>query len=247
MTNETQGFTGRTEKITIESRFLGESRQIKIYLPHNYSPLFSYPVLYANDGSDYMSLGRMLTMLNQRFAPGGSRPFLAVFVPVDKKVRTEEYAPYGERHEAYVRFFAEELVPLIDDRYSTIPLASARGLIGSSLGATAALHTYLRYPRMFQILLLQSGAFLAPSLEAVRNGDFLHGLHCHQMVGLKETAFPLGNGTVLNFVEANRQMKDLLREKGAEVDYHEYDGDHTWGTWQQDLPHALDYFAKHSS
>ncbi|GIM47514.1 hypothetical protein DNHGIG_30630 [Collibacillus ludicampi] len=247
MTNDTQILTGKTEKLAITSRFLGETRQVKIYLPHTYSPLYSYPVLYANDGSDYMSLGRMLTLLNKRFTPQKATPFLVVFVPVDKNIRTEEYSPTGERNEAYIRFFAEELVPMIDEKYSTIPLASARGIIGSSLGATAALHTYLQYPRMFQILLLQSGAFLESSLQAVRNRESHHGLHCHQMVGLKETAFQMSNGTILNFVDANRKMKDLLQSKGAQVEYSEYDGDHTWGTWQQDLPHALDYFCKHSS
>jgi enterochelin esterase-like enzyme len=236
--------TGTVERVLVPSRFLNETREVHIYLPHNYSPLYKYPVLYINDGWDYMMMGRMISMLNERFQDRFASRFLAVFVPVDKSQRRDEYHPEGALHEAYLRFFADELVPAIEDKYSAFPLGPARGIMGSSLGATAALHAVLHYPRKFHYLALQSGAFRNTSFEMVEGRRDLATVPVYQVVGLQEDKFE-SNGKIFDILDANRRMRDLLKAQGVDVDYAEYDQDHTWGFWQEDLPRALDHFVKH--
>ncbi|WP_157729535.1 alpha/beta hydrolase [Tumebacillus algifaecis] len=239
---------GIVERVEIPSRFLGETREIHVYLPHNYSPLYKYPVLYINDGSDYESMGRMISLLNERFQNRQARRFLVVFVPVDKSVRREEYHPAGSKHQAYVRFFADELVPTVEERYAAFPMGPARGILGSSLGATAALHTLLTYPRKFHYLALQSGAFQDASYEGVTaKGRELATVPIYQVVGLQEDRFQSASGKVIDILGQNRKMRDLLQSAGVDVNYAEYDKDHTWGFWQEDLSRVLDHFARHTS
>jgi len=246
MSSTMQG-TGTVERVEIKSRFLGETREVHVYLPHNYSPLYKYPVLYINDGSDYMMMGRMITLLNERFQSRHADRFLVVFVPVDKAVRREEYHPNGSKHEAYIRFFAEELVHAIEERFAAFPMGPARGIMGSSLGATVALHTLLAYTRKFHYLALQSGAFRDATFQAVEGRRDLATVPVYQVVGLQEDQFEASNGKVLDLLKINRDMRDLLSAQGVSVEYAEYDKDHTWGFWQEDLPRALDHFVRHVS
>ncbi|HEU4964598.1 MAG TPA: alpha/beta hydrolase-fold protein [Bacilli bacterium] len=245
--SNTEQLTGTVEKVQVASRFLDETREVHVYLPHNYSPLYKYPTLYINDGADYMTMGRMISLLNKRFEDRHALRFLVVFVPVDKSIRTEEYSPKGSRHEAYLRFFADELVPAIEEQFTAFPMGPARGIMGSSLGATAALHTVLAYPRKFHYLALQSGAFREPSLEAVQGRRDLATVPVYQVVGLQEDRFETAKGTIFDILAANRNMREALEAQGVEVEYAEYDADHTWGFWQENLPRALDHFVRHVS
>ncbi|TCP52434.1 enterochelin esterase-like enzyme [Tumebacillus sp. BK434] len=240
--------TGTVERVEIQSQFLGETREAHVYLPHNYSPLYKYPVLYINDGSDYESMGRMITLLNERFTDRHQRRFLVVFVPVDKSVRREEYHPEGSKHQSYVRFFADELVPAIEERFTAFPMGPARGILGSSLGATAALHTLLTYPKKFHYLALQSGVYREATLAGVQKlGNTLATVPVYQVVGLQEENFQSASGRILDILGQNRALHNLLQQVGVEVDYAEYDKDHTWGFWQEDLPRVLDHFARHTA
>ena len=247
MTSTTEQNAGTVVRVEVPSRHLGETREVNVYLPHNYTPLYKYPTLYVNDGADYMMMGRMITLLNQRFEDRHARRFLVVFVPVDKAQRYEEYSPKGGKHDAYVRFFADELVPAIEEQFAAFPMGPARGIIGSSLGAVAALHTLLAYPRKFHYLALQSGAFGDKSFQAVAERRDLATVPVYQVVGLQEDKFESASGRILDLLAANRHMRDLLQGHGGTVDYAEYDADHTWGFWQDDLPRALDHFVRHTS
>ena len=55
------------------------------------------------------------------------------------KDRREKYHPDGQKHQAYIRFFAQELVPYIDANYPTYQMGLGRALIGDSLAATVSL------------------------------------------------------------------------------------------------------------
>ncbi|MBL0388806.1 esterase family protein [Tumebacillus sp. ITR2] len=245
--SSTEQLTGTVERVEIQSQFLGETREVHVYLPHNYSPLYKYPVLYINDGSDYMMMGRMITLLNERFQDRTAGRFLVVFVPVDKALRSDEYHPEGARHEGYVRFFADELVPAIEDRFAAFPMGPARGIMGSSLGATAALHTLLQYPKKFHYVALQSGAFKESTFAELEGRRDLATVPVYQVVGLQEATFKSGNGKIIDILALNRRLRDLLQAQGVDVQYAEYDHDHTWGFWQEDLPRALDHFVRHTA
>lgn len=234
---------GRIERQTIDSHFLGEERTVWIYLPPEYDPETAYPVLYAHDGEDYLRMGRIRTIVNKQLEAGEMEPLVIVGIPVEKKYRTSEYTPQGDRHQAYLSFVTEELIPTIEGSAEGVANVKERGVIGSSLGGLVACQLAWQNNGLFDKVISQSGAFYnEKSTEALQARDpkELSGDY-YVMVGTEETDVSTSAGTV-NFLEANRQLKDLLKGKALSVYYKEENGNHTWGLWQQNLPHALHYF-----
>ncbi|MFD1406591.1 alpha/beta hydrolase [Kroppenstedtia eburnea] len=225
-------------KKEIVSDHLGETRPFQVYLPPEHDMDQSYPVIYLQDGDDYFNLGRLATQANRLILDGQAHPFAAVAIPVDKKKRTSEYAPHGERNPLYLRFFAEELVPMVERDFPVAASVDDRVLGGSSLGGTVSLHLALTHPDRFRRVLSQSGAFLPPTLDAIRRAESLDGLEIYQTVGKAESDVPTHMGS-LNLLARNREVCRALQEKNARVLYSEQEGGHTWGFWQKDLPQAL--------
>lgn len=229
-------------KETVESRRLPEgSRNLRVFLPPGYNELLSYPVVYCQDGEDFFNFGRIATTATRLILDEGLEPFLIVGVDVDKSVRTEEYSPDGARYADYIAFFAEELVPFIEERFSVRQEPQYRILAGDSLGGTASLHLALSYPGLFNRVISMSGAFYPASQQILAQSSDLSGLHMYMIVGLQENAFETDRG-VFDFVQLNRDTAAILKQKGASVFYEEKDGKHQWGFWQQEMPQALLHF-----
>lgn len=228
----------------IYSQFLQEDRNAVIYLPPQYSPLYSYPVLYAQDGDDYITFGKLIRLLNDKFSHKAWPPFIMVAVPVTRESRYQEYHIDGEQHQAYLRFFAEELIPYIDQHYATEPLAGGRALIGDSLGAHVSLSLALTYPSSFQYVISQSGAFDTMIKEKVEHYQGKYPIDIYQVVGLEEAEVKSPRGTK-NILQGNQELYHTLKDKKLiQVEYHQLPGDHTWGFWQKNLPDAISFFLK---
>lgn len=228
-------------KEEIASQFLNETRNLRVYLPPGYNEILSYPVVYCQDGEEFFNFGRIATTANHLILDGETDPFIIVGVEVDTSIRTEEYAPFGSRFDAYTRCFAEEIIPFIEAKYPVRRDASERILAGDSLGGSVSLHLAIRYPELFRRVISLSGAFYPASQDIYEAQDDLSGLDIFMIVGLQETAFKSDHG-IHNFVELNRKTRELLLDRGAKVEYSEKDGKHIWGFWQKELPDALKYF-----
>jgi len=225
-------------KETIRSAHVGKERNVRVFLPPGYNELVSYPVVYCQDGEEAFNFGRIATHATKLILDEGMEPFLIVGVDVDMPNRTDEYAPEGERFEAYSRFFLNELIPYVESRYPVRREAGDRILVGDSLGGTVSLHLSLQVPHSIQKVIALSGAFLSSSRQAVERADDLSWLRLYQLIGTDETEVQTGRGT-FDFLDANRRMRTLLEAKGADVCYVEKPGKHIWGFWQNELPDAL--------
>lgn len=229
-------------KETVPSRYLAEqSRNLRIFLPPGYNEVLSYPVVYCQDGEDFFNFGRIATTATRLILDEGLEPFIIVGVDVDKKQRTEEYTPDGNRHEAYIRFFAEELIPFVEERYTVRQDPEHRLLAGDSLGGSVSLHLALSYPQLFTRVMSLSGAFYGISQNIISAAGDLSWLNIYMIVGLQEDAYETDRG-VFDFVALNRNAKALLELNQATVFYEEKDGKHQWGFWQKELDKALAYF-----
>lgn len=229
-------------KETVPSRYLPEqSRNLRVFLPPGYNELLSYPVVYCQDGEDFFNFGRIATTATRLILDEGLEPFIIVGVDVDKTYRTAEYTPDGNRHQDYLRFFAEELLPFIEERYSVRRDAEHRLLAGDSLGGSVSLHLALEYPQLFTRVMSLSGAYYAISQGIIANSEDLSWLTIYIIVGLQEDAYETDTG-VYDFVSLNRNAKALLELKQATIFYEEKDGKHQWGFWQKELAQALSYF-----
>jgi enterochelin esterase-like enzyme len=230
-------------KETVASHYLPSgSRNLRIFLPPGYNEVLSYPVVYCQDGEDFFNFGRIATTATRLILDDGLEPFIIVGVEVDKKVRTEEYAADGSLHTGYLQFFAEELLPFVEERYAVRRTPDQRILAGDSLGGTVSLHLALTYPQLFTQVMSLSGAFFAESQNIISGQTDLSWLNIYMIVGLQEDAYETTDRGVFNFVELNRNAKALLQHKGAAVSYTEKDGKHQWGFWQKELDQAICHF-----
>jgi enterochelin esterase-like enzyme len=227
---------------TVPSRHLPEqARNLRIFLPPGYNEVLSYPVVYCQDGEDFFNFGRIATTATKLILDEGLEPFIIVGVDVDKKIRTDEYTPDGSRYDGYIRFFAEELIPFIEERYSVRQEPQHRVLAGDSLGGSVSLHLALAFPHLFTRVISLSGAYYGVSQNIISAQGDLSWLTIYMIVGLQEDAYETDRG-VFDFVALNRNAKALLEHKQATVSYLEKDGKHQWGFWQKEIDRALTYF-----
>ncbi|WP_079912963.1 esterase family protein [Paenibacillus sp. 32352] len=230
-------------KELVPSQYLDGERPVRVFLPPGYQELVTYPVIYCQDGEQFFNFGRIVTHMNRLIFDEGVSPAVIVGVDVDTAVRTSEYAPEGERFNAYTRFFAEELLPYIEARYSVRTDASERILAGDSLGGTVSLHLALDYRSLFCNVISLSGAFLAETRKRLEQEEDLSWLSMYMLIGLDETEVKTERGT-FDFLEENRLTKDLIDTKQCRLWYEEKPGKHLWGFWQNELPAAMKLFLK---
>lgn len=231
---------GVVQDLTLFSNALQEDMQLLIYLPPNYSPLYKYSILIANDGKDYFQLGRITRVADELYEKKEIENLIIVGVPYKSvKDRREKYHPDGEKHQAYIRFLAQELIPYIDANYPTYQIGMGRALIGDSLAATVSLLTALQYPNTFGKVILHSPLVNEYVLSQVESHKDVHAFSLYHVFGKGETAVKTGDGLLTDFVTSNRNLHNLIIKKGFSTFYDELDGDHTWKLWQPDMKRSL--------
>jgi len=155
---------GTLKNKTLYSSNVGSNYQITIYLPPGYDTLSQtrYPVAYFQDGSEYISLGRAVNVIDNLIDSSKIEPIIAVFVTPNN--RNDEYA--GNKRGQYQLFFVNELVPYIDNTYKTLSTPDKRLVMGDSFGGNISALISYNYPEVFGLCGLHSGAFWPNNYEA---------------------------------------------------------------------------------
>jgi enterochelin esterase-like enzyme len=231
---------GSIKEHSIKSNELGEEIQLLIYLPANFSPLYNYSLLIAQDGRDYFQLGRIGRLADEYLFEREIENLIIIGIPYkDVEDRRRKYHPAGEQNQQYIRFLAHELVPFLDNEFPTYQMGSTRALIGDSLGATVSLMTALQYPHTFGKVLLQSPYVDEQVMDSVQVFTETELLEIYHIIGTQETEVKTTTGKTSDFLKPNRELSTLLTSKSITYFYDEFEGDHTWTYWQPDLKRAL--------
>ncbi|MFB5282464.1 MULTISPECIES: alpha/beta hydrolase [Peribacillus] len=231
---------GTIKEYRFKSEALSEEIELLVYLPFNFSPLYKYTLVIAQDGRDYFQMGKIGRVADELLSNDEIEQIIIVGIPYqDRFDRRRKYHPDGEQHEAYVRFLAHELVPFLDAEFPTYQMGYGRALIGDSLGGTVSLLTALKYPHTFGKVIMQSPLVDETVMKAVQNFEEPHLLELYHVIGTEETDVPTTDGKRANFIEPNRELHQLLNKKGFPYFYEEFKGTHTWKYWQADLKRAL--------
>jgi predicted alpha/beta superfamily hydrolase len=139
------------ERLSIESKIMGEARTIVIRVPASYrAGERRYPVLYMTDGDGHIGH----TAATADFLAREGRMPETILVAVVNTDRGRDLTPtkvadrQGESGGAdrFLDFFEKELIPTIDSRYRTQPF---RVFAGHSLGGLFALHAFFTRPDLF--------------------------------------------------------------------------------------------------
>lgn len=229
---------GTVEHHWIKSQWLDDRRSFWINLPPRYDHVKRYPVVYFNDGEEYLYYGDLPRIIDYLIEHRRVPPFIAVMTRPNNRERE-----YG-LNDQYVRFVSDELVPWMDDCYPTIAHRSSRGLFGVSQGAVSAAHIAFSRPDLFGQVLGQSGNFSYRNDAVIQNYARRENLHIrfHLIVGRYETVMNRDDNAKDGYLQSQRRFVDVLRDKGYTVSYAEYPEGHQWGLWRAHIGDALQFF-----
>ncbi|HEY1093018.1 MAG TPA: alpha/beta hydrolase-fold protein [Burkholderiaceae bacterium] len=142
---------------------LNRERALRIYLPPSYekSPAKRYPVLYMHDGQNLFDAATSFAgewgvdeTLNELARTEGLE-LIVVGIDNGGEHRTAEMSLFAAgpaqkpEGEAYLRFIAEVVKPMVDKRFRTLPDRDHTGMMGSSMGGLITHAALLRYPQLF--------------------------------------------------------------------------------------------------
>lgn len=228
-----------------------EDRKIFIYLPNDYQVSEKcYPVLYMFDGQNvfldheatYGRSWRMADYLNENRVD-----LIVVSVECHRGSdgeRNDEYGPFpmyleGRWHECYaddtLEWFINELKPMIDGRFRTIPFREATFIGGSSMGGLIATYALLKYNEIFS-----KAASLSPAYYLCKKDfkNFIKNVELDESVlytdyGTLDLEMPRG---MRDFLEINK----LLGLKGVNVTSRMIPGgEHNEANWDKQLPFMI--------
>ncbi|MBX7173331.1 MAG: hypothetical protein K1X72_20350 [Pyrinomonadaceae bacterium] len=208
--------------LRLNSKIYGE-REINIYVPDGFEkqPL---PVMYLQDGNDYQTYGKSITIQRNLVKANKIKPFIMVFLtPAD---RNKEYWANDD----YAKFLAEEVVPFIDSKYNTIKSRDGRAVFGASLGGITAVNVALKYPNVFGRIGGQSTSFWIDNERIVKDLEKLDGK--------TEFKFYFDDGN-LEGTEDSQKVIKILQDKGFDVTYIESEAGHNWTAWRDRLADAF--------
>lgn len=221
------GSEPRIERIRISSQILGGRREVKVFLPRGYEGGgHTLPVLYLQDGSDYLNEAKAARIAESLIGRGQVQPFIIVFI--DPRNRMTEYWA----NDRFADFLGLEVVPAIDARYRTRQDREGRALLGASLGGVASVWTALRMPHLFARVGGQSSAFWIDRERVTRA--------LAQLPGPAELPFrfyfDVGR---IEGAATNRRVYEVLTSRGYPVDYREAWTGHNWTSWRDRLAGAF--------
>ncbi|MCA9044119.1 MAG: esterase family protein [Planctomycetaceae bacterium] len=139
---------GKLEMIEYESKTVGTTRKMNVYMPPGYSSEKKYPVLYllhgiGGDETEWQRLAQPGNLLDNLIADGKATPMIIVMPNgrAQKNDRAEgnvfESAP---AFAVFERDLLDDVIPAIEARYSVDTNREQRALAGLSMGGGQSLN-----------------------------------------------------------------------------------------------------------
>lgn len=175
---------------SIQSKALGETRTLNIYLPDGYTTdsIAKYPTIYLLDGSadeDFIHVAGLVQFANFPWVNLLPKSVVIGIANVDRRrdftypttiEKDKKDYPTTGHSEKFRAFLEEELQPFIQKKYSSHP---SKTIIGQSLGGLLATEILFKKPTLFthyvivspslwwdnESLLTQKPAFLQPDFQ----------------------------------------------------------------------------------
>ena len=237
---------GQVERRRFASQILGNERDLEIYMPPT-TDRSDCSLLVEFDLEEYRkgAIVPVPTILDNLIAEKQIPPTVAVMV--GNVNRFQELACNSK----FADFLHHELVPWMRKEYRATTDPQLTTLAGSSFGGLTAACAAIQHPETFGNVLSQSGSFnwepnprdLAEQDRRPKNDEF-HSLNWvareiarrprmavrfYLNAGLFETMTDRQGNTQIS---VNRQLRDVLRSKGYEVQHEEFAGGHTPVNWR---------------
>ena len=261
---------GTPDSVTVErlppfeSRLLGESRIVDVFLPRGYDRdrHRTYPTIYANDGQDMDAVGLAGT-LDSLQRTGQMAPVIVIAIHATDRVQDygTAYIPnaqgLGGRADRYDQFLVVELLTLIESRYRVTRGPDNTAIMGWSLGGLSAFDLAWRTPGRFGIVGIFSGAFWWRTndgpVEARQASRIMHrrvretpghpALRMWFETGQRDESADRDGDGVIDSVQDTEELIAELEQKGyrrgSDMVHLTVMGGHDLLTWKRVLPEWL--------
>jgi enterochelin esterase-like enzyme len=229
---------GEIRSHKLPSAALSGERSIEVYATPGFrSGNGVKPILILFDGVEARERGKAPIILDNLFAERRIPPMLAVFLQQPYERRETDL----QCSKATNLFLVDELMPWLRKEYKIRTAAGRTIAAGASLGGLAAAYAALSHPEAIGRVLSQSGSFWwgktdsEPEwLTAEFSSKPRVKAKFYLDVGLMET-----NGGAISQLETNRRLRNVLRMKGYDVIYREFNGTHAFPCWRAGFAEAL--------
>ncbi len=230
--------SGILDTLKFASNTFQDTRELEIYLPARFRRSRAYPLLVVHDGLDYLRYADLKNVLDNLIHRLEIPAMIVVLTQSPN--RLVEYTG----NEQHARFLSEDLLSAVAAKFPLLDDRNARGLVGASFGAVAALHAASRYPRTYGQLLLQSGSFAFSDLGHHKKGPifdpvvrFVNEYRNHPFA-LAEKIY-MSCGMYESLIYENRSLVPLLQDQGMQIFFEEARDAHNWENWRDRLRQGL--------
>ncbi len=223
---------GAVQTTTFASAIMNSSRTLLVYTPPNYDAAANvpYPVILYHDGTDYVNLADVPTILDNLIAAGRIEPLVALFLkPINRET---EYAT--TQTDLFTTMVVTELMPWARTNYRISSDPSRTAVTGASYGGLISTQQCHRNPTVFGLC-----APFSPSYW-VGNGALTSEIAASPSSGVK---YYVDWGTYEGSIAATGPaFVTILKGKGNEVKYNVWHEGHSWGSWRAHQDEMLTYF-----
>ena len=242
-----------------------DNRPLHIYLPVDYeNSQESYPVMYFFDGhnlfrDDYATYGTSWGLSGYLDSIQAKIIIVGMECGHQGNVRLEEYSPYdlentpvgpihGRGH-ATMEWIVNEIKPMIDENYRTLPDRDHTGIGGSSMGGLMSFYGAIAYHDVFSKAACLSSSFLfAPEdvINEIKKGPSLDDSRIYLSFGSHELDENIDSADLWAspLAKIHSQVNEALFIKGAHTYlYMQLNGKHSEAYWrkQNDLLKRAEY------
>jgi enterochelin esterase-like enzyme len=219
------------------SKVTGRSRQAYIYTPPGYdaNQKIRYPVLYLQHGAGesergWTWQGKANFILDNLIAAGKAKPMIVVMENGYAAKAGGSSAPGNRGNEAFAEMMLNDLIPMIDGTYRTIPDREHRAIAGLSMGAGQALNIGLTNLDKFAFI----GGFSGGMYQFDPKTSY-GGVLKDPVVNQKIHLLWLGCGIEDRSYGQIRKVHEALQSAGIQHAWFEGPGSHEWQVWRKHL------------
>lgn len=221
----------------IDSKILHKKLPYRIYLPATKFITKKLPVIYVNDGNNYIKRGKLPNLLDSLILAKKIKPIAVVFIdPKDVnnkkiKIRQELFLC----NPLFVDFFVKEFMPHLEKTNPISSYKKDRSILGVSFGGLAAAYFGEQATSSFKNIIMQSPAF-NPCPDIYK---------AYKKKPKKDFKIYLSYGTGKDTQNQDLPMIKILKKRKYDLKVERIKGgNHNWKTWKPQLSNILLHFFK---